>query len=116
MTTRKDKDDGDGSDKARAVKITNQFRSRTGFVYDLKCDGQRLVLRIGASMHEPQDGWHVQAASASADDTPSVEAYAPTRADALREVGRRWADSGGPNFPAFDWEAVEKALTAVRAL
>lgn len=115
MNNRKDNDD-DSNDKARTVKITNQFRSRTGFVYDLKCDGQRLVLRIGASELQPEDGWHVQAASASSDDTPSVEAYAATRADALREVGRRWADSGGPNFPAFDWEAVEKALTAVRAL
>lgn len=106
----------DPEDRVPTVKITNQFRSRTGFVYDLKCDGARLVLRIGASVMPANDGWHVQAASASSDETPSVEAYAPTRADALRECGKRWADSGGPNFPPFDWDAVEKALTAVRAL
>ncbi len=105
----------DSEDRVPSVKITNQFRSRTGFVYDLKCDGARLVLRIGASL-VADDGLHVHAASATADETPSVEAYAPTRADALREVGKRWTDSGGPNFPPFDWEAVEKALSAVRAL
>ena len=45
-----------------ALKITNQFRSRNGFVYDLKCRGVRLTLNIGQRQNPSDPGeWCVDA-------------------------------------------------------
>ena len=47
-----------------AVKITNQFRSKDGFVYDLRSDGARLTVAIMPREHsaDPAD-WKVEARS-----------------------------------------------------
>jgi hypothetical protein len=57
----------------------------------------------------------VASTSASADAT--VEAWGPTRIDALREVARLWTERTLQlNLPSFDWDAVAKALSEVRAV
>ena len=103
---------------ADALKITNQFRSKMGFVYDLKCEGSRLTVNITPRQNPADAGeWHVEARPGSLPDVVPIAAWAPTRVDALREVGRLWSSQVTSNgFPTFDWEAVAKALSDVRAV
>lgn len=104
----------DGTDKLR---ITDQFRTRAGMVYELRQHGARLTLLI--SERAADDGvanWHVEASSNVAPGA-AIEQVASTRADALRMTGVQWvADCGARGLPTFDWEAVAHALTAVRAI
>ena len=101
-----------------ALKITNQFRSRTGFVYDLKSDGVRLTLTISQRQgHDEPGEWFVGAKTSSAPDAASIEAWGATRIDTLREVARLWGEKTMEmQLPRFDWEAVAKALSDVRAV
>ena len=101
-----------------ALKITNQFRSRNGFVYDLKCRGVRLTLNIGQRQNPSDPGeWCVDACVNAPPQATPIGAWGATRIDALREVGRLWAASAGDlGLPMFDWDAVATALSGVRAV
>jgi len=103
--------------KTDGLRITNQFRSRSGFVYDLRCEGATLVLSITPRV-KPEDpgAWSVEARVGTKDAVP-ITAWGPTKRDALREVGAAWmARASSANLPTFDWEAVATALSAVRAV
>jgi hypothetical protein len=101
-----------------ALKITNQFRARTGFVYDLKADGVRLTLTISQRQGNEEPGdWFVGAKTSSAPDAAAIEAWGATRIDTLREVARLWDEKSLElHLPRFDWDAVAKALSDVRAV
>jgi hypothetical protein len=104
--------------KSDALKITNQFRSRTGFVYDLKYEGSRLTLTI-VQRERPDDPgeWSVEARASSLPDVVPIVAWGATRRDALGEVGRAWASSAATTgLPSFDWDAIAAVLSDVRAL
>jgi hypothetical protein len=100
------------------VRITNQFRKRTAMVYDLSCDDIRLTIEV--TPRDTDDGsgeWIVQAHVNQAPEKPTVDESGATRGDALGAVARTWAAKRGTfGFPALDWEAVTKALLAVRAI
>jgi hypothetical protein len=100
------------------LKITNQFRSRTGFVYDLKCEGARLTVSITQRQNPTDAGeWCVEARPNPAPEAGPIAAWGATKIDALREVGRLWVDKATElGLPRFDWQAVATALTDVRAL
>jgi hypothetical protein len=100
------------------VRITNQFRSRSGFVYDFSCDGARLTLSISSRESPSDEGdWRVEARTSHAPESLVVKRSGPTRLDALREVASAWdSDAAARGLPLFDWRAVEKALTDVRAM
>lgn len=100
------------------IRITQQFRSGRAMVYDLRDSTARLTLRIierqGAD--EPAD-FRVEAASGSGPDVLVITGWGATRADALRQAGKSWSEPrDGAPLPIFDWEAVARTLTAVRAL
>jgi hypothetical protein len=101
-----------------ATKITNQFRSRTGYVYDLKSSGVRITLNIWQKQNPAEPGeWCVDARVSSTHEAAPIEAWGGTRIDALREVGRLWATKGvALGLPTCDWEAVATALSTVRAI
>jgi|HubBroStandDraft_1064217.scaffolds.fasta_scaffold390911_2 hypothetical protein len=101
-----------------ATKITNQFRSRTGFVYDLKSSGVRLTLNISQKQNSADpDEWCVDARVSSTPEAAPIEAWAGTRIDALREVGRLWTTKGvALGLPTCDWDGVATALAGVRAV
>jgi hypothetical protein len=101
-----------------ALRITNQFRSKTGFVYDLKCNGARLTINIAPRQNSGDAGeWSVEARLGSSPDAASIPAWGSTRVDALREVGRLWTSKAEElGLPTFDWDAVATMLSSVRAL
>jgi hypothetical protein len=103
--------------KTDALKITNQLRSRNGFVYGLKCEGVALILSIMPSENpEDQGAWSVEARVGTKDSTP-ITAWGPTKRDALREVAAAWAARAAMlGLPTFDWQAVATVLSEVRAL
>ena len=99
------------------LKITNQFRSRSGFVYDLQCDSGKLILAITPreSPGDPED-WRVEARTSSQDPAPIV-AWGATKREALRETAVAWiANARERTLPAFDWEGVAELLAEVRAV
>jgi hypothetical protein len=102
------------------LKITNQFRDKRGMVYDLKCEGDRLTVYIAPRENATDAGeWRVEvrASATGVADAVVLAEWGATRADALREVGRAWTTNAtSTGLPAFDWDAVATALTAVRAL
>ena len=104
--------------KADAAKITDQFRSRSGFVYDLRCDGANLTLFI-APAEQPSDAgdWRVEARTSHSPEMVVFAEHGTTRREALRAVAQWWRSKERElGLPKVDWEAVEKALTQVRAL
>jgi hypothetical protein len=103
--------------KTDLLRITNQFRSRDGFVYDLRCEGTRLTLSVMPRVDAKDPGeWRVEA-RANAQDPAPITGWGPTKRDALREVGVAWmARAAMLGSPTFDWEAVAKVLSEVRAV
>jgi hypothetical protein len=104
--------------KVETVRITDQFRSRNGFVYDFRFEGNRVTLSI-APRENPDDpaDWKVEARARHAADPFVIAKWGATRIDALREVGRSWVSEATAHaLPTFDWNAIEKALVEVRAL
>ncbi len=105
------------SEDKEALKITNQFRNKRGIVYDLKHQADRLTVCITQRENPDDQGeWRVDL-SAGSQGEPVVSEWGPTKADALKAAGAAWsatADSLG--LPTFDWDAVAKALTTVRAI
>jgi hypothetical protein len=105
-------------DNPPRARITNQFRKRTGMVYDLSCDGVRLTIEV--TPLEPSDGpgqWTVQAQAHQPPDKPTVGESGATRGDALSAVGHSWAAKEKTDgFPKLDWEAITQALLSVRAI
>jgi hypothetical protein len=106
-------------EKAIGLRITNQFRSKGGMAYDLRCDGVRLTLLVTERTTREDPGeWHIEARGArTAEHVAVVAAWGATRADALRAVGQSWGtDEATTDLRVFNWEAVASALAAVRAI
>lgn len=101
-----------------AIRITQQFRSGRAMVYDMRDKVSRLTLRISErqSPSEPGD-FRVEAATGTGVEALVVTGWGTSRVDALRDAARSWSeDRVRTGLPAFDWEAVERALGAVRAV
>ena len=101
------------------LRIITQFRSREAMVYDLRSKTGRLTLRISGRGGDegPPTEWRIEASTSTSRDAVVVAAWAPTRAEALRAVGRSWSKKRiAGNLPVFDWESVALAMSAVRAI
>jgi len=101
-----------------SVRITTQFRSGKAMVYDLSCEDTRLTVEIAPTEGDAGEQAFTAAAHArQSPERPSIAEPGPTRGDALRAVGRAWAAKNGAfGFPTVDWEKVNQALLAVRAI
>lgn len=106
-----------GNDRGNdATRITDQFRTRHGMAYELRERGSRLTLLIAERAIEGGAEWHVEASSVQFPGATITHA-ASTRAEAVRRIGVQWAaDCAARGLPSFDWEAVARALSAVRAI
>lgn len=99
------------------LRITNQFRSKGGMVYDMRQNGERLTVIVSPSASDKGGGdWHVQAKTGTSLDADGVERSGATPLEALRAVGLAWTEQLDRGWPRFDWEAVAQVLMAVRAV
>jgi hypothetical protein len=105
-------------EKADKLRITDQFRSKNGFVYDIRWEGCRLTLFIAPREHPSDEGdWKIEARVRQDPEPFVLTQWGATRVDALQEMGRSWAQQVlEHHLPRFDWAAVEKALRDVRAV
>ena len=105
------------SEDKDSLKITNQFRNKRGIVYDLKHQADRLTVCITQRENPDDQGeWRVDLSAGSQGETVITE-WGPTKGDALRAAGTTWVSNAETmGLPTFDWEAVAKALTTVRAI
>ena len=102
-----------------SIRITQQFRARDAMVYDLRGSAGRLTLRVTGRGGDdgPPTEWRIEASTSSSPDAVVVAEEGPTRAEALRAVGRSWNEKRlASNLPSFDWESVARAMAAVRAI
>lgn len=84
--------------------------------YELDCAGSPLIVRIFPG-EAPSADWRVEARLSDAADAVVASASAASRAQAFEGVAHWWRDNGAAQaLPALDWEAIAKAMTAVRAL
>ena len=107
------------SEKApEGLKITNQFRSKNGFVYDFKLLETRMSLNISPRESDADEGdWRVDAQVRRSSDSVVITGWGATRADAVADVGRSWASKSSElQFPTYERDAVVKMLSQVRAL
>lgn len=114
MRERKRSSSDDGTD---ALRITDQFRTRDGMAYELRAHGARLTVLITELRTVGNEGeWRVEAFS-SLDPASTVAREGPTKREALQRMGIDWAsDARTRGLPAFDWDAVARALATVRAI
>ena len=102
-----------------AIKITQQFRSGDAMVYDLRSRTARLTLRVSGRGGDegPPTEWRIEASTSTSPEAVVVAEWGPTRAEALRAVGRSWGERRiAGNLPVFDWQSVALAMSAVRAI
>jgi hypothetical protein len=102
------------------IRITQQFRAGEAMVYDFRGPSFRLTVRVsgrGGEETGPPAEWGVEASTSTSFDSAIVAEWASTRAEALRAVGRAWAEKRlANNLPVVDWASVERAMSAVRAI
>jgi hypothetical protein len=107
-------------DDEHAIRLTQQFRSGESMVYDFRGAAGRLTVRVSGRGGEdagPPAEWCIEACTSSSPESVVVAEWAPTRAEALRAVGRSWDEKRLANhLPTIDWDSVAKAMSAVRAL
>jgi hypothetical protein len=97
------------------VRITDQFRSGGGMVYDLKCDGIRITISMCSS--EEIAGWKLEMLAKQSPNPPTVLATGPSRGEALGVLADAWQSrGGGMAYPVLDWRAIREALAAVKAI
>jgi hypothetical protein len=106
-------------DKATKVRITDQFRDKTGMVYELNCQGVKMSISMMSSNRDAERDAEWQAeATAKVLPAPIVaRGSGPSRDEAFRVLRDAWGAHRDANTcPMLDWEGIREALTAVRAL
>jgi RNA recognition motif-containing protein len=100
------------------ARITQQFRESRNMTYELDCSGTPLILRVFfRSESEPLPAFRVDARTSSAPDAACIDATAPSRLRALREIAQACqAERGVRALSAIDWNAVEQAMMTVHAV
>jgi len=97
------------------VRITDQFHGKLGMVYELNCDG--IMLSLSMVGDERQAKW-VAEATAKVLPTPAIATgLGRSRGQAFSVLREAWCSQReGAPFPRLDWEAIQLALTCVRAI
>jgi len=110
----------DEKDDPHAIRLTQQFRSGESMVYDFRGTAGRLTMRVsgrGGDEGGLPAEWCIEACTSTSPDSVVVAEWAPTRAEALRAVGRSWTEKRrAQDLPTIDWDSVANAMSAVRAI
>ena len=106
--------------KKPAVRITGQFRSRDGMVYDFICDNIRIAISVSPSTPDdqtPDDQWNAEAIAKQVATPVSLHGVGPSRGDAITALAETWmSKNGAEGAPWLDWSAIREALAAVKAI
>jgi hypothetical protein len=101
-----------------ACKVTMQYRSGAGKVFELESAGKMLDVRVTPG--EGPDGageWLVAAQDCRGGGAVVISEWGATPSEALDKVSRSWvAQMSERNLNAFDWSAVTSSLLAIRAI
>jgi len=100
------------------ARITQQFRGLSNMTYELDCSGTPLVLRIFFPKALDATGeWRIEARTSHAADAMTADGKGASKLGALRAVAQSsQSDAAGGRLSSIDWDAVEQAMTSVRAL
>jgi len=98
-----------------AARITGQFRSRDGMVYDFICESIRITISVSPSELDHQ--WNADAIAKQLPGAPSMRGTGPSRGAAIDALAESWeSKDGAAGTPRLDWSAIREAMTAVRAI
>ncbi|HYQ26819.1 MAG TPA: hypothetical protein VER04_06350 [Polyangiaceae bacterium] len=99
-------------------KVTMQYRSGAGKVFELESAGQMLDVHV--TPRETSDSlalWQVSAHDRRSEGALVISESGATRGEALEKVGRAWLEQVTlRNLTPFDWVAVTSTLQAIRAI
>ena len=99
-------------------KVTMQYRSGAGKVFELESAGQMLDVHVTPS--EAADSarrWQVAAHDRRSAGGVVISESGATRGEALEKVSRAWIEQMAErNLTPFDWIAVTSTLQAIRAI
>jgi hypothetical protein len=99
-------------------KVTMQYRSGTGKVFELESAGKILDVHVTPRDASDATGeWQVAAHDRRDGNAIVISEWGATRSEALDKVSRTWAaQMSERNLSAFDWAAVTNTLLAIRAI
>jgi hypothetical protein len=102
-------------EKKHAARITGQFRSRDGMVYDFMCESIRITISVTPSQLEHE--WRAEAIAKQLPNAPSLHGMGLSRGAAIDALAQTWeSEDRAEGVPWLDWRAIREALTAVRAI
>jgi RNA recognition motif-containing protein len=105
----------DPAEAESPARITLQFREPSNMTYELDCAGLAIMVRIFFPSSTGE--WRVVAQASRDAAAPNASGTAGSRLEAFRELARtcrEGVDVAG--LGRIDWQALEEALTKVRAL
>ena len=103
-------------EKALIIAVTQQYRERNNMTYELDCPAGRLTLRVFFPPDAARPEWRIEARS-NQSAALAVDKAASTRELALKEVAEAWQALAADSVaPSFDWQAVARAMQAIRAV
>lgn len=99
-------------------KVTMQYRSGAGKVFELESAGQMLDVHVTPRTASENGGeWLVAAHDRRGGGAIVISESGATRGEALDKVSRAWvAQMTERGLTAFDWAAVTSTLIAIRAI
>jgi hypothetical protein len=95
------------------TRIKQQYRERYNMTYELDCDGAPLVIRMFPPDDVKASEWRIEARAGAPGDEACAMGSGATAKHALDQI-RQSSPSGA--LAHIDWDAVVRALHAVRAL
>ena|SRR6478609_6139166 len=99
-------------------KVTMQYRSGAGKVFELESAGRLLDVHVTPCEGSESAGhWRVAAQDRRSVGAVVISETGATRGEALEKVSRAWIERmSDSNLTAFDWIAVTSTLQAIRAI
>jgi len=98
------------------VRISVQYRSKHGMVFELMEGANVLAVHITARRSSDDSGdWHVETRLGNAAGPALVDEWGTTPAEALRKAASTW-EARIPRLTTFNWDAIATELHAVHAV
>ena len=99
-------------------KVTMQYRSGAGKVFELESAGHLLDVRVTPrEATGTASAWDVAAQDRRSAGAVVISECGATRGEALEKVSRTWVEQMTErNLTPFDWPAVTRTLQAIRAI